>query len=155
MRVWRLARAVHPALDGEGARRVGGRWNAPGVPVAYTSSHLSLAALEVLVHTDPALLPRDLTAFEIDVPDDLAVERVEAGTLPDEWVQAAESEACREAGAGWIDAGRSAVLVVPSAIVPVETNVLLNPRHAGAGRVRVTARRPFAFDPRLVGGAGT
>lgn len=152
MIVWRLARAVYPALDGEGARRHGGRWNAPGTPVAYTSEHLSLAVLEALVHTDPDLLPDDLTAYRVEVPDDLAAPALaayDAGTLRGDWRDPAVSVRLGEAWAA-LDGPGGAVLVVPSLVVPQERNVLVNPRHPDAGRVRVASSEPFAFDSRLV-----
>jgi len=76
MRVWRLAVGPHRALDGEGARIYGGRWNSPGVPVVYTATHLSLALLEQLVHVDPEDLPDAFRAFVIDLPDDIVTEVV-------------------------------------------------------------------------------
>ena len=151
MVVWRLARAVYPALDGEGARRRGGRWNEPGTPVVYTSEHLSLAVLESLVHADPDLLPDDLTAFQIEIPDEIAEPALvafEAGGLPDGW-EAPDVSA--RLGQEWAASG-GAVMVVPSVVVPQERNVLLNPRHARAPEIRVVRREPFAFDTRLLGG---
>lgn len=151
MIVWRLARAVYPALDGEGARRHGGRWNAAGTPVAYTSEHLSLAVLEALVHTDPDLLPDDLTAYRIDVPDDLAelaLSAFDAGAFPADWRDPYVSV---RLGDAWAAPGGEALLVVPSLVVPQERNVLVNPRHPDAGRIQVVGSEPFALDSRLVG----
>lgn len=73
MYVWRLTRSGQTSLDGEGARRAGGRWNAPGVPVVYTVAHLSLAVVELLVYVRPERVPDDLVALEIEVPDNLAI----------------------------------------------------------------------------------
>ena len=149
MIVWRLARAAFPALDGEGARRHGGRWNSPGTPVVYTSEHLSLAVLEALVHTDPDLLPDDLTAFQIEIPGDVAGPGPSAfgpDDLPDDWQDPGVSVHIGEA---WIARGGPA-LVVPSALVRQDRNVLLNPRHPDAGLVRVVGQETFSFDPRLV-----
>lgn len=151
MTVWRLARAVYPALDGEGARRRGGRWNEPGTPAVYTSEHLSLAVLESLVHADPDLLPDDLTAFQIEVPDDLAgpaLAAFEADGVPEDW---GDPDVSARLGREWAASG-GPVLVVPSAVVPQERNVLLNPHHARASEVRVAGREPFEFDARLFNG---
>src|SRR3954471_12928197 len=87
MRVWRLARRAYAALDGEGARRAGGRWNSPGLPAVYTSSALSLCVLELLVHTDPDLVPQDLRALEIHCPESLTVAILNLTTLPYNWRQ--------------------------------------------------------------------
>lgn len=147
MIVWRLALAAYPALDGEGARRRGGRWNEPGTPVVYTSEHLSLAVLESLVHADPDLLPDDLTAFQIEVPDEIAESALAAGPLPDDWE---DPDVSVRLGQEWVASG-GPVLVVPSIVVPRERNVLLNPRLARASEIRVVGQEPFAFDARLFG----
>lgn len=147
MIVWRLARRKHAALDGEGARLAAGRWNSWGVPVVYTSEHLSLAALEILVHVDADLLPPDLTAFEIEIPDDLELGRLDAGQLPRGW--RTRVDRCRKLGDAWIAAARSPVLAVPSAVVPHETNFLINPRHADSAGIHVLRSERFQLDPRL------
>lgn len=149
MRVWRLARRDHAALDGEGARRAGGRWNSPGLPLVYTSSHLSLAALELLVHLDPDEVPDDLTAFGIEIPDTLTLERLELAALPPRW--RVDERGCRSLGDAWVRAqGSTAILVVPSAVIPEELNVLVNPGHPDASQVRTVTTRPFVFDLRLL-----
>jgi RES domain-containing protein len=145
--VWRLARRKHAALDGEGARLAAGRWNSWGVPVVYTSEHLSLAVLEVLVHVDSDLLPHDLIAFEIEIPDGVSHVRVDATGLPRGW--RTRIDRCRRVGDAWIADGRSAVLAVPSVVIPHETNFLINPRHARSGRVRVVRSERFQLDIRL------
>ena len=150
MRVWRIARGVYDPLDGEGPRRFGGRWSSRGAPVVYTAGHLSLAVLEVLVHADPDLIPDDLAVFEVDVPDDLPLERVTAAALPGDWQSMPEHRVCRPLGDGWLARGESSVLAVPSAIVPEETSYLINPAHPESRRVRVVRTRPFVFDPRLL-----
>lgn len=150
MRTWRIARRAYQALDGEGARLNGGRWNSEGVPVVYTSHALSLAALEYLVHVDLAEAPTDLVAIEIEIPDDVRVSEVSVHELPADWNLVAEHSACVAAGDDWAAAARTLALRVPSAVIPQESNVLLNPRHADAGRVRVVATHDFVLDPRLL-----
>lgn len=150
MRVWRLARRVHSAVDGEGARRVGGRWNSPGIPVVYTSSTLSLAVLELLVHTDPDLVPNDLHGFEIEVPDSLTPRLLDVGTLPSNWRPIPNHPACRAIGDDWLHGRSHALLGVPSAVVPEELNYLINPAHPAAGAIRVVRSRAFSFDQRLL-----
>ena len=147
MRVWRLARRAHAALDAEGARRYGGRWNSAGRRLLYASTHLSLAALEALVHFDADEVPEDLQAFAIEIPDALATEQVAADILPIGWTR--QEFATRAFGDEWLTAARTPVLVVPSAIVP-ETNVLVNPAHPATQGVVVVARRRFVYDPRLL-----
>ena len=150
MIVHRLARLAHAKLDGEGARLAGGRWNSRGRPAVYASSRLSLAALELLVHTDVPLVPPDLVAFEIEIPDALDIESVEISQLPKDWRQPSHP-ACRTIGDMWLAEERTPVLRVPSAVVPEEANYIINPQHRAAKAIHVVGRRKFAFDSRLLG----
>lgn len=114
----------------------------PGYPVVYTASSLSLAVLEVLLHLelDPDLLPDDYVSLKIDVPDGLARRR--APEVP-------RGSDVQAIGMEWLRAQDAPLLEVPSAIVPPEINLLINPRHPDAGTVQVLDRQPFGFDPRL------
>lgn len=148
--MWRITRRAHQALDGEGARLFGGRWNSEGVPLVYASVTLSLAALEYLTHVDVEDVPDDLIALEIELPDDAPTEVLGASTLPRDWTRSEGHPACVAAGDGWARTGRTLALQVPSAVIPEERNVLLNPRHPAAERIRVVSARDFSFDLRLL-----
>lgn len=154
MLVYRICRTQFRELDGKGALLYGGRWNSPGHPVVYTSSTLSLAALEYLVHIEAEDAPADLVALTIELPDDAPVELVETASLPRGWEKVPEPPACMEIGDRWVRGGESLALRVPAAPVPEETNLLINPLHRDARRVRIVAERPFSFDPRLTPGLG-
>ncbi|MBV9774776.1 MAG: RES family NAD+ phosphorylase [Gemmatimonadetes bacterium] len=149
MLVWRLAREIYPALDGEGARLNGGRWNSPGTPLVYTAGSRALAALELLVWVDSRFPPVDLHLFEVEIPDRVSMERVDPAFLNPAWQQSRDAE-CRRIGDEWALSGRTLLLAVPSSLVPEETNYLVNPRHPEMAGVRVAGSRPFAFDPRLL-----
>lgn len=153
MIVWRLARAPHTALDGEGGRLYASRWHSGGRPLFYAASHLSLAMIELLAHTDRDLVPHDLRALSISIPDTIRPESVSLTALGADWM-APENPACRAVGDAWLASGRSLMLAVPSAMVPDELNYLINPRHDAAPQMRIVDDRPFAFDPRLLGDAG-
>ncbi|MBS0562364.1 MAG: RES domain-containing protein [Proteobacteria bacterium] len=139
MQAWRLARRPFADLSGEGARRFGGRWNSPGRPVVYAAADAALAVLEVRVHLDlpPDLLPEDYVLMALDL-DGIGAERL--AEMPED---------ARAFGDAWLAEGRSAVLDVPSALVPESRNLLLNPAHPEAARARIGSIRPFAFDRRL------
>lgn len=151
MRVWRITRRAYQALDGEGARLYGGRWNSEGVPVVYTSATLSLAALEYLVHVEIENVPDDLVSLEIEVPDGVPVQGVSPADLPDDWNGVEDHPACSSLGDRWASDGASLVLRVPSAVIPHERNLLLNPRHPQMEGVSVVSVERFSFDPRLLG----
>lgn len=149
MCVWRIGSSRYDPLDGEGARRVGGRWNSPGRPVVYAAASAALAVLEKLVWVDVEDVPNDLLLFEIAVPDEVCVEHIAPKALPSRWTEPG-SPACAEIGDAWLARGTSVALTVPSAVLPEERNVLLNPAHAAATRLRVAEQRPFRFDLRLL-----
>jgi RES domain-containing protein len=150
VKVWRLSIFDERgrAFDGEGARLYPGRWNQEGIAVVYTSVHLSLAALELLVHLEPRHLHRKLFAFSADMPDEW-VETVPPSRLPRGWAAAAPTAATRALGSEWARSGRTAGLALPSAVVPQELNVLLNPAHPGFTELKVEGPVPFSIDPRL------
>ncbi len=150
MRLWRITRRPFQALDGEGARLHGGRWNSEGVPVIYTSSTLALAALEYLVHIDVEDVPDDLVALAIEVPDELPVAEIALRDLPPDWHTVPDHPVCLTAGDRWVGQGAMLILRVPSVVIPEESNFLLNPRHPDASRLRVASTRDFFFDPRLL-----
>lgn len=149
MRAWRLCRRIHTVFDGEGSRLFGGRWSPPGVPVVYTSATASLAALEYFVHLAPAQAPDDLVLIAADLPKGLEATVVELGRLPADRRRYPAPESLAELGAQWVRAAATAILQVPSAVVPQETTYLLNPAHADFARITVGAPETFSFDPRL------
>lgn len=149
MRVWRVCSRRYRAFDGEGARLYGGRWNPHGTRAVYTSGSLSLAALECFVNLDPDLLPRGLVAMPAEIPDDVRIQQITIRDLPRNWRDAPAPEALRDLGTAWVSRGATAVLAVPSAVIPKEWNYLLNPAHPDFRRIRMGGPEPFRFDPRM------
>lgn len=147
---WRITKARHAdrAYDGEGARRIGGRWNSKGVAMVYASASASLALLEVLVHLeDESLLPA-YTLISAGLDED-RIERLDEAALPPGWRSSPAPPELREIGDDWATSLRSVALAVPSAVVPWETNLLLNPSHPRFAELRIDAPRRFELDPRL------
>lgn len=148
---WRIVKAKHAdgAFTGEGARLYGGRWNPAGVPAVYLSEHQSLGALEILVHMHP-IAPKDqFRLFRVEWNPAL-METVETNALPADWKAEPASAGSRNFGARWARESRSAVLSVPSAILPGERNFVLNPAHPHFPRIRIDDAIEFAFDHRLL-----
>ena len=153
--VYRLAKKKYPVYDGAGAAAVGGRWNSPGRTIIYATEHYATTILETLVRAGRLKLPGAHHAAPIFIPDDARVERFDPAANPG-W-DAAGSPVAREFGDGWFDARRTPVLLVPSVPgQPVEWNVLINPLHAEAGRIRPLDSFDIVWDARLFGpAAGT
>jgi len=153
VRVWRLVRKrrLPDALTGEGPRIAGGRWNSPGVRVVYASSSQSLATLEYLVRANPLRAPHDVYSIWADVPDDLRLEIIRPDRLVKKWRQYDPPvQALRDLGDEWFARARTAVLQVPSAVVPEENNFLLNPTHDDFVRIKIGHSMRVSFDGRLL-----
>jgi RES domain-containing protein len=153
MDIWRICRSKHEAsaLSGRGAEKTGGRWNHKGHAMVYASENLSLAALELFVHVSPGTMPADLVSIRGELPDSVSIEEIDEAALPDNWrVYPAPAELQR-LGTKWLLEQTSLVLIVPSAITPLERNILLNPVHPEIKQLRFEAGRPFHFDPRMFG----
>lgn len=150
MIAFRITKSTHlaQAMSGQGAKEFGGRWNSKGSPVIYTAATQSLAALEILAHlADYSFLKQEYSLLELELPAEL-VKRLPVTDLPPDW-RAAEHGTLKRIGDAWLDAAESAVLQVPSAISPRESNLLVNPLHPDFARIAVGEPEPFAFDPRL------
>lgn len=151
MDLWRLVprERADSAFSGEGARRFGGRWNPAGTPAVYLAEHLSLAALEILVHLPRAALSKPYLAFRVTVPDGVGLEEWAPPQLPDGWDREPPVDASQRAGAEWLARGNGLLLAVPSVIIPRERNYLINKAHADWERLTIHPPEPFSFDSRL------
>jgi RES domain-containing protein len=147
---WRIAKRKHArtAFTGEGARLFGGRWNNPGTSIVYTAQSQSLAVLEMLVHLDSPALLEKYVLFEVGIDDSL-IAHVDPSQLPRDWRVDPSPPRARAIGDDWTDSAASAVLRVPSALIPTENNFLLNPRHKDFPSLHIGKPMPFRFDRRL------
>ena len=147
----RIVKAKHAetAFDGESARLLGGRWNSAGQSVVYAAESAALAALEMLVRLRRGdVLPAYVwiaCSFERSL-----VSRLDPSRLPSKWRSSPAPRQLQAIGDAWLQRSTSAVLEVPSAIIPMELNYLLNPRHSDFTSIRVSDPKPFDFDLRLL-----
>jgi len=149
MKVWRLAKEKHAIPNGEGAKKYGGRWNPPGIPVVYTSESLALAALQALVHVDSDLFPDDLIVFSANIPDTLTIQSLSEKELPFNWNSYPPPTSLQSIVVEWIRTNTTVGLRLPSAIIPHEYNILLNPTHQDFPQIHWEHIGPFQWDPRL------
>ena len=136
-------------LDGEGAYRFGGRWSSRGTRLAYTSEHLSLAIIEYFVHIESEHPPKDLVVVAVDVPEHVSRIRIPVEQLPVNWRQNPAPASLAAIGDAFAARQQAAILVVPSALVPLESNWLINPLHSEFGDIQVRAPEPFLYDERF------
>lgn len=160
MVLWRIATDAREYeandLSGKGAETTGGRWNRPGERrVVYTACSIALACLETVVHlgADDGL-PLNRFLLRVDAPGDAWAARQTRtnASLPIGWSAIPEGKVSLDIGGEWLRARASALLVVPSAIVPEEFNVLINPAHDDAKTITAVKVRPWLYDHRIHAG---
>ena len=153
--LWRISKhtADYAATDlsGGGARACGGRWNGKGVPAVYAATTIALATLETLAHLGDNIAIRNAFLVRIDVPASVWNSRqtITAGELPPTWLAEPPGSTSIDAGNGWLANRASALLLVPSVIVPEEYNVLINPLHPLVNKLTACVVRQYLYDPRL------
>jgi RES domain-containing protein len=150
-RAWRIVKRRHAkdAFDGEGARLYGGRWNSPGVAVVYASDSRALAALEILAGLQSNFPLPDYILIPVDFGESLVV-TLEVEGLPEDWRKNPPPASTQRLGDDWVAREESVVLKVPSALVPQESNYVLNPRHPSFSEIKVGKPESLAIDPRLI-----
>jgi RES domain-containing protein len=152
MRVWRIDRlSSTDKLSGIGGLYASGRWHRRGYRIIYTASTPSLAELETLAHYAPQQAPEERSLLEIDVPDDIAIENCDPLSLTLDWKRVNPYPAeLQDFGSQWLDECRTALLSVPSVVMAIEKNYLINPNHNDTSRIRIVDEKPFSFDLRLL-----
>jgi RES domain-containing protein len=150
MTAWRIVQARHlaTAFSGEGAREYPGRWNERGTPVVYAAGSLSLAAMEMLVHLGNADLLGRYMSISVAFEERLC-KQLDRASLPADWSSYPAPASTRAIGARWLGEASSLLLAVPSAIIPIETIFLINPRHPDFQKIDIGTASTFSFDPRL------
>lgn len=147
MRLWRIS--DHVDLSGEGGLFESARWHLQGRKVVYLADHPASALIEVIAHleVDPDDFPDTYQLFAVDMADEIAFEAVETGDLPSDWPDLLATT--QGLGDAWLTKSESALLRVPSAIVPFAWNWLLNPVHPDWSKARIAEVVRARFDPRL------
>jgi RES domain-containing protein len=148
MLVFRICKELYANdLSGEGARLYGGRWNKIGTPLVYTSCFASLAVLELMVHFNRREISFPFIISCIEVNAQVSI--LDESSLPEDWTNAANSGTLHRIAEDWINQNKTVGLKVPSAILPTEHNLLLNPMHSDFVKVAIRWQRPFYFDARF------
>lgn len=147
---WRIvsANCKDKAYTGDGARIYGGRWNSKGVAVVYTAGSLALASIEMIVNLPAPKLLQKYVRISAQISSDFVSDLSEAD-LPEDWSSRPISPSTRAIGDRWAKKQSSAVLRVPSIVVPDEYNYLLNPAHPDFAKIEIGKPIVYYFDPRL------
>jgi RES domain-containing protein len=135
-------------LTGIGAEKVGGRWNEVGTRAVYCSENISLALLEYYVHSDNvANLPKEILIAKIEFPDEFVIQELEV--LPERWNQYPYSSKTTKVFTSLSKSRDFFALKVPSTIVGLESNIILNPLHKDFGKVEIIEFIKLPIDERL------
>jgi RES domain-containing protein len=150
--IWRIdqLKRAATAFCGDGSRLYGGRWNSVGNRVVYAANSLSLAAWEVFVHLGIQEEAKRIQfiAIQAEIPDTVLSETISIDQLPQDWQSDPAPYTLKEIGDQWLTEAKTAVLIVPSSIIPLENNYLLNPTHPSFKDIHARAFEPFVFDER-------
>ena len=150
MRLFRIAKKQYiNDLSGEGARLFGGRWNKRGINMLYFSTHLSLAVLEILAHFDQSLTPNDLYFTEIEIDDDFINQTEDFSSIEAYLRINPPHYSTQEFGSTWIAKNELVGLKVPSAILPLESNIIINPQHKNWLNHKVIKTEILQLDTRV------
>lgn len=152
MILWRIAAETRKyranELSGAGAAKSPGRWNDDGQPALYTAPTIAIAVLETAAHVDDSGLPLNRYLVRIEVPDSVwaAREVMDVSKLPMTWAAIPAGHASVQAGADWLRGMTTAILEVPSVIVPEESAALINPLHPDAKTLSAKTVRLFEYN---------
>jgi RES domain-containing protein len=141
--LWRIS--DHADLSGTGGLYATGRWHTIGKPIVYVAESPAGALTELLVHMDPQFADEEFQLLEIEAPSAIAIKSV--SHLPRDWK--GRLKATRRMGDQWLAGNETALLRVPSAVVPDTFNVLINPLHSDAAKIKIVQNKRLRLDPRL------
>ena len=150
MKIYRVAKKKFVKdLTGEGARLYGGRWNKKGHSMLYFSEHLSLCVLEMLTRIDFEFLTEDYAFIEVEISDKLIIPSGRITSISKDWRTDPPSFATQEFGSKWLASEANFALSVPSAVLPNESNILVNPNHKLISKLKITNSGKLDLDPRV------
>lgn len=150
MLVYRIQKAKYVAdISGFGSTLVAGRWHSAGKsPILYTSSNISLAILEYVVHLTSSVKPPELLQLTLEIPDPSIV-TIDHANLPDNWNGKGYYDNVQRWGTEWLQSLASLAIMIPS-VTSRDNNILVNPRHPDFGSVNIIDSRPITLDDRLI-----
>jgi RES domain-containing protein len=150
MLVYRIAKWPYlNDLSGQGARLFGGRWNAEGHAMLYTSHHLSLAVLEILANQIRQLVDDSYGYVVIEIPDDIPIDMYSLDDLPRLWRSNPYDQNTIQLGTQWLQKKESLILKVPSAVLHQESNILINPHHPDHHKIKIIETSMLQLDGRI------
>ena len=150
MNVFRITKKKYSSdISGKGAELFGGRWNPIGTPALYTSQNRALAILELLVHTPKEIVPPNQTLLTIEIPKELEGKLFSIDKLQDDWNSLQTNEWTQTEGLRYFKELNALGIIIPSALISLEKNIVLNPSHEDYQQIKIVEQFEFKFDKRL------
>jgi RES domain-containing protein len=135
-------------LSGAGSKQYGARWNDKGVAMVYFAESRAMAVMEVLVHLRPEDIDKDFILAEFEISDD-SILTINISDLPENWKEESEVETLKEIGNKFIKENKFLIMKVPSVIIEEDYNLVFNPNHPHAHKIKLIEKRIFKFDVRF------
>jgi len=150
LKIFRLTKTNYiNDLSGEGARLYSGRWNRRGDALLYFSENLSLCVLELLTRIDFKFLVTDYSFLEAEIPSSLVSTLRKPEIVTEKWRNNPPISHTQDYGSIWIRKAKSLALKVPSAVLPNESNILINPNHKYFYKVKIIRKIILDLDARV------
>jgi len=130
------------------------RWNLRGQKVIYTGSSRSLSTLELIVHRSAIQpsKPYKLLVISIDLTE-AEHQKIQLDQLPNNWRNLQAYSQLQLIGSNWYKAQNSLLLEVPSAVIPQESNYIINTEHPDfSKKIRINRIEDYFWDNRLLSG---
>ena len=137
-------------LDGEGSYKYGGRWNSRRKRVVYTAESLSLATLEIVVHFDAAQVRAGYSFATARFSEKQVLFVEDLAELPKNWRDSPAPLQVQDIGDAWVQSASSLVLRVPTTLLPIGFNYLINVKHPDFSKLKIGESRPLSLDERLM-----
>lgn len=149
MIVYRIGKTKYADdLNGIGSKLYGGRWNHEGISCLYTSESRALALLEYSVNSYIYDIPRALSITTIDIGS-MHFRKLTESELPGDWKKFPAPVSTKDFGTSLLKTAGTAILKVPSTIIPQEFNYLLNPLHPDRSDFRILDIQDFVYELRI------
>ena len=126
-----------------------GRWNSSGNKAIYASETVTLALLENMVRRQGVGFNSDFKIMFIEIPDDAVIESIAESHLEAGWRDPNDYSQCQPLGDRWFSADKALVLKVPSAVMPLSSNFVVNTLHPDYPRVSLVGVTDLMPDPRI------
>ncbi|HAM50509.1 MAG TPA: hypothetical protein DCP92_07350, partial [Nitrospiraceae bacterium] len=139
------------ALTGNSAAEHPGRWNHRGYRAVYAAENRALASVELYVNlSEEDVVNLEFSLFTLHIPQEVRIADLKLKDLPKDWRSIPPSDSTRDIGTTWLVKGETAVLTVPSIVIPEEKNFILNPNHPDFQKVKKIGPQAFSYDCRII-----